>query len=82
MTERIVVAFLGRHLGTASEWDGDIGRTWWVYDFKPNGDVPLRECQCLQFDEDNGRIIEQDNAENDLRIFPIQWSFGDVIVQS
>lgn len=82
MRQPMNVAFLGRELGTASGWGGALGEYWRVYDFKPNGDVPLLECKCLQFDEGKGQIIEQDDEGNALRTWNLQWTFGEVILHN
>lgn len=49
------VKILGRVLGTASGWDGDLGENVWFYDFKPNEGIDLPAGDLL-FDETNGMI--------------------------
>lgn len=74
MSERMSVRFLGRELGTASGWDGDLGEFWHVEDFKPIDGVELIECSSLAFDENNGTIIAQDVEGNALKTWKIGWT--------
>lgn len=71
--KRIPVDFLGRNLGTASGWDGELGEVWWVYDFESNSDCKFPPCKCLQFDEVNAKIHAQDDEGNNLQSWEIYW---------
>jgi hypothetical protein len=76
------VTFLGRDLGKASGWDGDLGECWWVYDFTPNAECTLPACKCLQFDEAKGEIHAQDNEGNSIEAWQIEWRIGDKVETS
>lgn len=70
---RIETMFPGKVLGTASGWDGDPGEVWWVYDFEPNDECELPKCECLQFNELEGRIHTQTKDGTNLQSFEIEW---------
>ena len=58
--------FLGRTLGTASGWDGDLGETWWVYDFVPIASINNLACECFQLDEMTSTFHTQDKEGNTI----------------
>ena len=67
------VSFLGKDLGEASGWDGDLGECWWVYDFTPTGECEIEACSLLQFNEQEGKIETQDKEGNALKEWKISW---------
>lgn len=57
MEAKFEVKFLGRTLGTASSWDGDLS-AWWIYDFIPS--IPgLSACPCLSLDNVGGWLTHK-----------------------
>lgn len=68
MGKRIEVKILGRHLGTASGWDGDPGDSYWFYDFQSANGVNLQGDELyinetdgelgFEVSEDTGKIID------------------------
>lgn len=75
------IKFLGKELGIGSGWDGDLGGCWWVYDFIPATGIELPECKCLQFNEDKGQIVAQDDEGNDLKTWNINWTYQEAETQ-
>lgn len=69
MQEPIKVQYLGRTLGEASGWDGNLGEVWWFYNFKPASGVNISECECLQIDDLVGVIYTQDHVGNNINSF-------------
>ena len=55
MAERITVSVLGRTIGTARGWDGDLGELTCYYDFEPKSgiDLPIGD---LYITDSNGTI--------------------------
>lgn len=51
--DRIEVDVLGRNLGTASGWDGDMGECIWFYDFEPDEGIDLPKGM-IQIDYNKG----------------------------
>lgn len=66
MSERFDVIILGRMVGTASGWDGDLGESVWFYEFIPLEHPALAFLAPgeLLFDEQAGTISNQDEEGN------------------
>lgn len=63
--KRMEVSLLGRKLGTASGWDGDLGECMWFYDFEPAESVILPKGE-LQVDFIRGLLGIQDGESGEI----------------
>ncbi len=68
--ERWDVIVLGRKLGTADGWDGDLGEMIWFYNFRPAEGVELPECSSLGFDQDRGLLGSLSDETGDFEESP------------
>ena len=64
MTDRIDAGYHGRHLGTATGWDGEPAECVVFYDFHPAEDIPFDFGYDLNIDDD-GWIYTTDRDGND-----------------
>lgn len=68
MIKHMEFTFLGRVLGTFTGWDGDLGDSWHIYNFKPipalKNTLGFTTVDCFGINETKGLFELYDNEGN------------------
>jgi len=67
MSKPMPLKILGREIGTFTGWDGDPGTYIQFYDYVPKAGVNLEACNCLYFDEEQGKFRSLNEDGNPIK---------------